>query len=232
MLISVAIVEDDPKSRAAFTCLVEAASGMQVHSVAADLSGGLALLKQAPADVLLVDLGLPDGSGLKIITHAQKVWPYCDVLVVSVFGDMGNVLSAIQAGATGYLLKDSPTHELADQIRTVRSGGSAISPAIARGILKLLAQPSDHNTSTQVHERSGFMQPTLMQSTGAKTLTAQEQQVLMLANKGYQYDEVARLMGISRHTVQTYVKRCYRKLHVNSKAGAIYEAQRLGVELD
>ena len=231
MLISVAIVEDNPKFRDSFISLVNSAPDLQLHSVADDLCSGLALLHRAPADVLLVDLGLPDGSGLQIIAEAQKVWPHCDALVISVFGDMKNVLSAIQAGATGYLLKDSPADALVEQIRMVNSGGSAISPVIARQVLKLLVDIPAISSPMQNNTASRPTHSKLAQPEFANVLTPQESQVLRLANKGYDYEEVARLMGLSKHTVLTYVKRCYRKLHVNSKAGAIYEAQRLGIEL-
>lgn len=223
MTISVAIVEDDPGFRDTFCTVVRGADDMCLHSMADDLPSGLELLNLSAADVLLVDLGLPSGSGIKLIEQAQVRWPQCDVMVISVFGDKRNVLSAIRAGAAGYLLKDTPTDQLAEQIRVVHRGGSAITPVIARQMLNLLAKQVEAAPSGGASGGDKW---------ASAVLTRQEQQVLVLANKGYKYEEVGRIMGISRHTVMTYVKRCYRKLHVNSKTGAIYEAQRLGVVFD
>ncbi len=199
---------------------VGAAPDLHLIATADDLQPGMRLLEEPAADVLLVDLGLPGGSGLELIGAAKSRWPDCDVMVISVFGDQRNVVSAIRAGATGYLVKDGGHVDFCEQIRIVRNGGSAISPTVARQLLDLLASP---------HASASPRSPD--RAASADLLTPQERQVLMLANKGYTYDEVAQLMGVSRTTVLTYVKRCYRKLHVNSKTEALYEARRAGVEL-
>jgi DNA-binding NarL/FixJ family response regulator len=216
MSLGVLIVEDDAKFRDAFARAVQAAGDMQLLGTADDLSAGLAALDTLRPDVLLVDLGLPGGSGISLIRHASSTLPHCDSMVVTVFGDEQHVLAAIEAGATGYLLKDTRPSDVAEQIRVLCAGGSPISPVIARRLLTRFGAAPAPGAAVGA-------QP------GDATLSAQERQVLTLSAKGYSYDEIARLMAVSRHTVTTYVKRSYRKLQVHSKTEAVYEARRLGL---
>jgi DNA-binding NarL/FixJ family response regulator len=210
MSLSVLIVEDDARFREAFAHAIELAGDMTLIGSAPDYASGLALLGKAP-DVLLVDLQLPDGNGIDLIREAARRVPDCDVMVVTIFGDERHVLESIEAGATGYLLKDLPPAELVEQIRVLHAGGSPVSPIIARQLLTRFAASAEPRSS------------------GAETplLSEQETRVLTLSAKGFSYDEIAALMQVSRHTVQTYVKRSYRKLQVNSKVDALDEARRL-----
>jgi DNA-binding NarL/FixJ family response regulator len=212
--ISVMIVEDKAEFRAEFLDKLAAADDMRVVGTAGSVAEAMALIVGDPVDVLLVDLGLPDGSGLDVIRAAMQRWPgRCDAMVVSVFADEAHVLAAIEAGATGYLLKDSSRERFVQQIRELRAGGSPISPVIARKLLFRFAEAPS--------AASGETAPV--------KLTDQERTVLAHAARGYSYDEVAQLMGITRHTVMSYVKRSYRKLQVHSKTEAIYEARRMGL---
>jgi DNA-binding NarL/FixJ family response regulator len=126
--ISVLIVEDDERFRAAFATMVAEAEDMRLVGSAADLAPGLKLLREHRPDVLLVDLGLPSGSGVELIRYANDHLPDTDVMVVSVFGDEPHVMASLEAGATGYLLKDAQAADLTEQIRSLRQGGSPISP--------------------------------------------------------------------------------------------------------
>lgn len=215
-LTSVAIVEDDPAVRQRLSERVSSARDMLLVGMAEDLPGGLALLDGPEPDVLLVDLGLPGGCGTDLIQKAVIRWPQCDVMVVTVFGDQAHVMKAIESGATGYLLKDADSADLIDQIRALRAGGSPITPVIARQLLiRLAPPPMEHSAKTS-----------------ESLLSLQESRILALAAKGYSYEEVADLIGISRHTVMTHVKRIYRKLQVHSKTEAVYEARLLGLVPD
>lgn len=212
---AVLLVEDDPVFREGFARAISSAPDLRLAASAADLSNGLAALEQKP-DVLLVDLQLPDGNGIDLIRAASARLPQCEIMVVSVFGDERHVLESIAAGATGYLLKDTTAGELVEQIRVLRAGGSPVSPVIARQLLNRLSG-------------NGGPPPA---ASGPQVLSEQETRVLSFAAKGYSYDEIAKLMSVSRHTVQTYVKRSYRKLHVHGKVEALAEARRLNLISD
>jgi DNA-binding NarL/FixJ family response regulator len=215
MTLSVLIVEDDLRFRDAFARAVSQAGDMTLIGSAADYASGLAQLDKSP-DVLLVDLQLPDGNGIDLIREATRRIPACDVMVVTIFGDERHVLDSIEAGATGYLLKDLAPQELVEQIRILRAGGSPISPIIARQLLTRFS-------AQMPAPKSGAVEQALDKS----PLSEQEIKVLTLSAKGFSYDEIAGLMQVSRHTVQTYVKRSYVKLQVNSKVEALSEARRL-----
>lgn len=216
---SVLIVEDQIRFRDAFTLALSSVPDIKLLGIAPDLPQGRKLFDQTQPDVLLVDLDLPGGSGIELIRHAAQTRPQCDVMVISVFGDEQHVLSSIEAGATGYLLKDSLALDLADQLRALRNGGSPISPLIARRLLMRLAPGAGQGGSGSVP---------LAEDESAVALSEQESRVLHLAAKGFTFDEIAQFMQVSPHTVMTYVKRIYRKLQVRSKVEAIYEARRLG----
>lgn len=219
MTHSVLVVEDDSQFRLALTDAVRGAADMHLAGAADDLPEGLRLLDLHRPDVLLVDIGLPGGSGIELIRRAHDRVPHCESMVVTVFGDDRLVIESIEAGASGYLLKDSRGIDIVQQIRVLRDGGSPISPAIARRLLKRLAPAPQPAT-----------QPATLAGGGPSvSLSARECCVLSMSAKGYSYDEVARLMGVSRHTVGTYVKRIYRKLQVHSKTEAVYEARSLGL---
>ena len=213
MLKKVLIVEDDPLFRKNFADIVNCAEDLTLVGVADDLPIGLELLQATAPDILLVDIGLPSGSGIELIKLAQQTLPDCDVMVITVFGDERHVLECIEAGATGYLLKDTHDVEIVQLIRTLYQGGSPISPAIARRLLNHF-RASEQKLLSSRHEE-------------APLLSNQESKVLEMSAKGYSYEETARMMGLSPRTIETYVKRIYQKLQVHSKSEAIYEARKL-----
>lgn len=224
--LGIVIVEDDAKFRAAFAAAVGAAPDMRVLGAAANGREGLQLLDRHAPDVLLCDLDLPDIRGLEVIRHAAAHVPGCDIMVVTVFGDERHVLESIEAGATGYLLKDSLSQDFVEQIRLLRAGGSPISPIIAR---QLLAR---FQAGVQPAASVGRAEPAAAESLAAPELSERERSVLALVAKGFTYDEIAGLLAVSRHTVMTYVKRIYRKLQVGSKTEAVYEARKMGLVRD
>lgn len=213
--IRVAVVEDDPAFRSAFVAAIDASPDVRVTGVAATLAQGLALLAGPAPEVLLVDLGLPDGSGIEVIRAAQVAWPGCEAVVTTAFGDEAHVLAAIEAGASGYLLKDSTPEKVVEEIRLLHAGGSPISPLIARRVLQRLRRPAQGAAGPAPAE--------------AAVLSARETEVLEWAAKGYTYEETAQRLSISLHTVQTFVRRIYAKLEVNSKMEAVNEARRKGL---
>lgn len=216
--IHVAIVEDDIGFRDALARVVLAAPGMHLAGTAGSRAEGLALLQGPPADVLLVDLGLPDGSGIDVIRAATQQWPDCAVMVSTHFGDETHVIRSIEAGAAGYLLKDSSQAKIVDEIRSLARGGSPISPIIARQVLARFRPGAP--VAGSGGEAAGGAPP---------TLSAREKEVLDLITKGFTAHEIARLMDLSHFTVRTFVRRIYAKLKVSSKAEAIYEARSRGL---
>jgi DNA-binding NarL/FixJ family response regulator len=221
MKLRVLIVDDDPTVLQPFVAAVDGAGDMQVVGQAASLAAGLHLLRNTRPDVLLVDLGLPDGDGTALIAEAARVMPDCEAMVVTVFGDEAHVLAAIETGATGYLLKDASPAEIVEQIRVLKAGGSPISAVIARQMLRRSAAWAQARRSTA--------EPA---TDGDANLSPREREVLQLCAKGYSYEEVAPMLGVSRHTVTTFVKRIYRKLQVHSRTEAVYEARRMGLLRD
>lgn len=215
--IRVVIVEDDPDFRDALSRIVQAAPDMQLVAMASTQAEGLALLQGLPADVLLVDLGLPDGSGIDVIRAAALQWPQCSIMVSTNFGDETHVMRSIEAGAAGYLLKDSSQAKMIDEIRSLASGGSPISPIIARQVLAHFRRTTSRKTVT----------PTSAEDPSS-LLSAREKEVLNFITKGFSMPEIAQLMQLSHFTIRSFVRRIYSKLKVTSKAEAIYEARTLG----
>ncbi len=215
MVISVAIVEACVEFRNAFAALVDAAPDMRLVGVTAHPQAAMALIEHGPLDVLLIDFASPRGRSLALIRAARRRWPAgCKVMVVSLCSDEKHVLASLQAGATGYLLKDSSSLDLVARIRELHVGGSPLSPLIASRLLARLALIERDETPAKV------------------TLSGQERQVLAHMARGCSHAEVARVLGISSHTEMSYVKRIYQKLHVHSKTEALYEARRLGLIVD
>ena len=210
--LKVAVVEDDISLQSNFMAAIEAAPDMEMHAAAQTVKQALAMLQGPPADVLVVDLGLPDGSGIEVIRAAHRAWPDCGIMVSTTFADERHVIPSIEAGAAGYLLKDSNASTLTEEIRCLHSGGSPISPRIARQILLRFRTPEPEQVSPL-----------------ASPLSPRERQTLEFITKGFSYDEIAELMGISRNTVMTFVRRIYEKLEVSSKAEAIFEARSHGI---
>lgn len=220
--IHVAIVEDDPDFGSALSLVVQGCTDMRLSGRAGTQAEGLALLAGPPADVLLVDLGLPDGSGIEVIRAAAQLWPSCSIMVSTNFGDETHVMRSIEAGAAGYLLKDSSPARMTDEIRSLANGGSPISPIIARQVLArfrgLPAAPASGNGAGPG-----------VADDDAPLLSQREKQVLDYITKGFTVHEIAALMQLSHFTIRTFVRRIYSKLKVSSKAEAIYEARSQGL---
>ena len=224
---TVYVVEDDPRARSFFEASVRRSDCLQWLGSAGTVAEAVAWMQRTaePPDVLLVDLGLPDGSGLDVIRSAVSRFPQCDPLVVSVFGDEDNVLSSIEAGAVGYIHKDAAPEDIAQTIIDMKGGASPISPMIARRVLekyRLL-----HSSAQATERRDMALAPA--DAAVRQLLSGREQEVLTLVARGFSYGEIARLKDLSVHTVQTHIKNLYGKLAVHSKNEAVFEATRLGL---
>lgn len=210
MRTRVLIVEDHPKTLASMVGAVEAAEDMVLVAAVPTLAEGLALL--ADADLELVDLHLGEDSGLDLIAAAQGVVGL-STLVVTMFGDERTTVTAIEAGADGYVLKGDPNIDLIQSVRNVLAGEAPISPAIARHLLRRLQTPA----------------PEPLPTLGADILTKRERQVLEALAAGASYKEVAREFGLSPHTVNFHVRSLYKKLSARSRGEAVKNALQQGV---
>jgi DNA-binding NarL/FixJ family response regulator len=208
-VITLGVIEDNPTTLAAILDALAVGDGFRVVWTATSCAETRAQLSREIPDVLLVDLGLPDGQGRALIAEARQRRADVEAVVITMFGDESHVIDAIEAGATGYLLKDDAVAELPAALRLLLAGGAPMSPSIAR----LLVQ--------RTRQQASGIGPT--ETFG---LTTRERELLDLLARGYTYGEVGRLLDISLHTVQTHIKRVYAKMSVHSRAEAVYEARQ------
>ena len=229
---TVLIVEDDAQMREFFAGSVARNHQLSLLAAVATVAEARACLDD-PAqrmDVLLTDLGLPDGSGLDVIRHARRRHPECEALVISMFGDEDNVMASIEAGALGYIHKDTTPEDVAQTILDMKAGASPISPMIARRVLAKYRALQVPRAPVAPVPDSGWGDLHPAPSGEEKVqLSGREQEVLELIARGFSYAEIARLKAVSVHTVQTHIKNLYSKLAVHSKSEAVYEATRMGL---
>src|SRR3954447_23339347 len=217
-------LDDEPKVEAITVVLVEddaptlwrlqdalAKAGYQVRA-AGTLTEARACLAQGAPKVLLTDLQLPDGHGVDLIRETRQRFPDTEIMVISILGDEESVISAITVGATGYLLKDAFPTDIAATVRELVAGHSPISASIARFIVR----------------RTQGASPALPSLNTAK-LTPREIDILWGIAKGFSYAEIAGHLGLSRLTVPGHIKSIYRKLEVNTRGEAVYEALQQGL---
>ena len=210
--IGVLIVEDDSRTRDHLARVIAAEPRFELLAAAGSLEQAKQAIGHRVPRVVLLDLGLPDGNGVSLIHHLQKLTSPVDVLVISVMGDERSVLGAIEAGAGGYLLKDSTDRNVIAAIDQLLEGGAPLSPAIAVHLMRRLQTPPAQSTRED-----------------GPRLSEREVELLKLIAKGLSYDEVGRLMGLRYNTVASYAKELYRKLQVHSRSEAIFEATQLGL---
>jgi len=215
---TVMVVEDDPAFLARFCRIVSQSPELSLLAAVGDLASALRAIERQGPDVLLTDLGLPDGSGIDLIRETARRHPATDIMVITVFGDEQHVIASIEAGATGYILKDSLPDEFVALISQLRAGGSPISPVIARQLLRRMQSPASP-------AQAGESRPPAPET----VLSARESEVLGLIAKGFNFAEIARLLEVSPHTITAHVKKIYQKLAVHSRGEAVYEALRMGL---
>lgn len=220
--LTVMVVEDHAATRARLCDAIAALPNMRVGTACERAETAMAWLATHRPDVLLTDLGLPDGSGIEVIRQCAALHPDCNILVITMFGDEKNVMSSVEAGASGYILKDSDDIDVSRAMRELLAGGSPMSPVIARKVL------------TRARQLEAGASPDAPRSHGKTTemLTARETETLNLIARGYTYEETAQMLSISLSTVQTHIRSIYGKLAVNSRTGALLEAHKQGLLAD
>jgi len=211
--ITVLLVEDDQPTCARLRDALLDAGDFEV-ATAATLAEARAALDRGCPRVLLTDLQLPDGHGVELIRETRQRCPNTEIMVISILGDEQSVISAIMVGATGYLLKDAFPTDIAATVRDLVAGHSPISASIARFI---------------VRRTQGAAERPPLPSLNTAKLTPREIDILWGIAKGFSYAEIAEHLGLSRQTVPGHIKSIYRKLEVNTRGEAVFEALQQGL---
>jgi DNA-binding NarL/FixJ family response regulator len=214
-MTNILLLEDLPEAAAWLKVQAAQVFPDAVFFDAARVHEGLALIDKVHFDVGLIDLGLPDGSGVDVVAALHVAQPEAQAVVVTIHDDDDHLFPALQAGAFGYLLKDQTAPVIVDQLRRMTQGEPPLSPAIARRVMAHFASRSSQRQSPK--------------NVPHVVLTDRENEVLLRVAKGYTLPEIAVQLNLSRHTISDYVKQIYRKLNVSSRAEAALEAQRLGL---
>lgn len=211
-LIRIFMVEDDARLRVEFEQMVRAQTSLSWLGGAGSLQDARSLIAEARPDVAIIDLGLPDGDGIDLIAELTLQTPRVLTLVSTVFGDEKRVIRAIEAGARGYLLKDSSPEEFVNAICVVHQGGAPLSPHIAKHLLARLV-PSVRLASMRAHS----------------TLTAREIEILTRIAQGFTTTETAEFLCMSVHTATSHIKNIYSKLAVSNRVQAVNHARSHGL---
>lgn len=211
----VMVVEDDAVTRHLLCSAIELESSLALVGACGTVAHALLWLEVNQCDLLLTDLGFPDGSGLMIIDACQRLYPQADIMVITMSSDEDKVLACIEAGAAGYVLKEAGHKEVVRALLEVLNGGSPISPVIARKVLTRMRLQRAREAGPVASEWN--------------LLTRREAAILQLIARGSSYAKVASALGLSIGTVQTHIKHIYGKLSVHSRGEAVYEARRRGL---
>ena len=202
MAISVSIIEDDHEARKIFSGWINRAPGFHLAGEWGNAEAALVDLPQKKPDVVLMDINLPGISGVEAVKKLKPVLPDTQFVMLTVYEDADHIYDALAAGATGYLLKQTPRSDLLSSLEEVHRGGSPMTSNIARKVVQ-------------------SFRPTGQTSNESEQLSPREQEVLDLLACGYLYKEIADRLNITVPTVNTYVRRMYEKLQVRSRAQAV-----------
>lgn len=209
-MITVGIVEDDKDIRLGIQKYLSHQKEFLCEIAAESVEEFLAKTKQGEfPDVILSDIGLPGMSGIDGMRLIKEEHPDVDIVMLTVYNDWQKIFDSLRAGASGYLLKNTPLTDIKKAIETVRAGGSVMSPEIARKVMEYFSTPS-----------------TIEQKTPESVLTPKEKEIVIGLVDGLSYKMLADRMDISIDTIRFHIKNIYKKLHVNSKAEVISKSLR------
>ena len=206
MPITVSIVEDNDKLRGTLAKMIGRAEGFKFISDYGSAEAAIEDLPKVKPEVVLMDINLPGMNGVERVRKLKSILPQTQVMMLTVYEDTENIFNALAAGASGYMLKRTPTKELLDAIREVHRGGSPMTTHIARLVV-------------QSFQKSAAPAPAAADELAE--LSEREQQVLDLLSQGLIYKEIAEKLQISYETVHTYIRRIYEKLQVRTRTEAV-----------
>ncbi|MBP7566790.1 MAG: response regulator transcription factor [Burkholderiaceae bacterium] len=221
MQTSIYLIEDDTTVHDFVRRALQARPEWRLVGHSASVSHAAVHAAAAAASVYLVDLGLPDGRGEDLLRRLARSNPGSELLVFTVFGDETRLIGAIEAGATGYVLKGCSSAELVSAIEQIQEGGAPISSLLARLLLKRLRSVQDGAEAPRLSPVHGDFTDVL--------LSERETDVLKLVAQGYVNKEIARKLDISGHTVGSHIKNLYRKLSVHTRVQVVRAAQERGL---
>lgn len=201
MAIAVSIVEDDTGLRESICRFIQGAPGFQCLGAYASAEEALTEVPGRPPAVVLMDINLPKMSGIECVRHLKEKLPDLQIIMLTVYENSDRIFEALAAGASGYLVKNTPPAKLLEAIEDIAKGGSPMSSHIARKVVQAF-QPAHPS-------------PLIEQ------LTPREQEVLELLTKGRAYKQICVEMNLSMGTIRTYIRRVYEKLHVNCRTDAV-----------
>ena len=201
-MISVAIVEDNSGIRRSLELLLNESPGFRCACACGSAEEALRLLPRATPDVVLMDIHLPNLSGIECTARLKELLPRVQVIMITVYADVEKVFSALRAGASGYLLKRSAPEKILEAITEVSAGGAPMTSEIARKVVEAFKAP---RPTARVEDE----------------LTRREQEILELLSQGFANKEIAQNLNISFDTVRWHLKQIYDKLHVRSRTEAV-----------
>ena len=209
MKTKVALVEDNEKTREYLRALLGGSDGMELVCVCSTGEEALEKIPVAPPDVIVMDINLPGISGVDLTRTLKAQFPAVEVLILTIHEDRENLFAALQAGASGFLVKGSASTEIVQAISLLMAGGAPMSPVIARYVIE------------EFHEVKPARTPS--------ALTSREREVLQGVAAGLSEKKLAEKLSVSPHTVHTHIKKIYRKLQVGSRAEAVLKARNKGI---
>ena len=212
--IAVSIIEDDSQARQILSDWIRRAEGFELLSEHGSAEAALLKLPHEKPGVVLTDINLPGMNGIEAVRKLKAAIPDTQFVMLTVYEDADHIFHALTAGATGYLLKQTPRSELLAALRQVHSGGSPMTSNIARKVVQSFQQRPTPSLSE------------------AEDLSPREREVLDLLARGYLYKEIAESLAISLPTVNTYIRRIYEKLHVRSRAQAVAKYAHIPMEVE
>lgn len=215
----VIIVEDDPRLRAHARNALLGVGHLSIAGEASSLAEAMPLVALKP-DLMLLDLGLPDGHGSTLIDAMREASPDCRILVFTVFEDRASVVNSLRAGADGYILKDSSKEQLVAHVEATLAGETPVSARAAKHLLAIIREDPDTAPDDASAAEAGPDYP---------ALSPREKELLEYLARGLSRKEAARVMQISPYTVAEYVQGIFRKMHVRTRGEAVFEALQSGI---
>ena len=207
MILRVSIVDDDAPTRQLLQELLQQSDQLEFAHEYPDTESALASIPHDRPDVVLMDINVPKLNGIDCVRLLKPQLPDTQFLMLTVYGDTDHIFAALEAGATGYLLKKTSRTQLLSAIKQIARGGSPMSYSIARKVVQSFSKPKTHREREPEAEIA--------------ELSPREHTVLDLLSQGYLYKEIADTLGLSPMTIDTYSRRIYEKLQVNSRSQAI-----------